>query len=243
MTILTINTTGVSTLALPAERATLTISISSTTSVQEESSQNVLSTSNTLQKSLKELSPHAHNGKAAPGSAITYWSMSTLATGSYFIYHQTEKAEDGSAKREMNYTATTTLTIKFADFKVLGGVCTDLSTLPFVSVRSVTWDLTDVTKASLVTRSRKLAVEDAVAKARDFASAVGVLSIRPVEINQDGMDVVGPRGGLFGNAAPVMRSRSAAPFGQSREESERLSFEPEEVEVSCSVGVRFEEQI
>jgi uncharacterized protein YggE len=141
----------------------------------------------------------------------------------------------------MSYTATTTLTVIFADFKVLGGVCTDLSTLPFVSVRSIVWSLTDLTKASLVTQSRRSAVEDAIAKAKDFGSAVGVSEIRPVEINQDEVGGVAPRGGLFGGGgAPVMRGVSAAPFGQAKEESERLSFEPEEVSVSCSVKIRFE---
>jgi len=165
--------------------------------------------------------------------------MSTLSTGSYFIYLDTKTDADGAERKEINYTASTTFTIKFADFKVLGGVCTDLSILPFVSIRSITWSLTDVTKATLVTQSRRLAVEDAVAKARDFASAVGVLSIRPVEINQDD-DGTGVRSGFFGGGGPVMRNLAATPFGQGREESERLSFEPEECEVTCEVRVKFE---
>jgi uncharacterized protein YggE len=90
------------------------------------------------------------------------------------IFHDNDNNKpDSERKRSRQYSAHVSFEIKFADFTILGNVCTDLAKMQFVSVRNIDWRLTNKTKASLVGMSRKLAVENAVAKARDYAAGVG----------------------------------------------------------------------
>jgi uncharacterized protein YggE len=230
---LIITTTGTSTISRPAERATVTIQVNSSGPSQQEVSQDVISTSQTLQNSLKELSSGTETGRAAAGSGMIQWSLSTLSTFSYPMWNDAQQVHvDPTKKREMKYTASTTLTIKFANLKLLGGVCTDLSELQFVSIRSIEWSLTDATTASLNSQSRREAVQDAVAKARDYAAAVDVMNVKAVDIQDQGA----PH--RFGGRGTT---RAQGPqMGQGRPEENRLNFEPENCELNCSVTVRFE---
>lgn len=150
------------------------------------------------------------------------------------IYHDNHHAKhDSERKKSRQYNAHITFEVKFADFTVLGNLCTQLANMPFVSVRTIEWGLTDKTKASLVGLSRKLAVGDAVSKAQDFAAAVGRSSVIAVEINTDSAGFGRPTGGLFGTA----RARGT---GAAVAEEDALNFEPEEVDMSCSIQVKFE---
>ena len=233
---LEINVSGTSTISHNAERAIVTIHISSSGPSQSQVSANVINTANSLQESLKTLSPKDSDGQPAPGAAVTSWSMAAYNTSYFTVWlDASQRNADGSLKSEMNYTASTTFTVKFADFKVLGGVCADLAEIPHVLIQGISWVLTDETKATLVTQSRTLAVEDAVAKARDFAAAVGHSTVRAVEINSDNVEARGFGG--FGGGGPT---RSRAPLGQGKDESDRLNFEPQKCELSCSVRVKFE---
>lgn len=109
--------------------------------------------------------------------------------------------------------------------------------MPFTSIRSISWQLTDKTKASLVSEVRKLAVEDAISKARDFASAAGKVHVVPVEINSDVSQgqrpYPAPGFGAFGAS-----TRSANALTQNSEDA--LKFVPEDVNLECYVQVKFE---
>jgi uncharacterized protein len=234
---LVINVSGTSNISRRAERAVVSLYVSASGPSQSIVTSNVTSTANELQKNLKELS----SKESAPGTGarvppITHWSMSSLATGGYLVWLQ-EKNADGSARSERTYSASTNFDIKFCDFAMLSAVCTDLASVPHVAIRSINWQLTDKTKSSLVGDSRRLAVEHAVSKARDFAAAVGKSHIVPVEINSEGDGGHRPAA-LFGTGAAAVRSRAA--LGARHEEGDRLNFEPEEVNLSCTVGMKFE---
>lgn len=149
------------------------------------------------------------------------------------IYHDDDRRKhDSRRQKSRQYNAHVSLEIKFADFAILGGVCTDLAKMEFVSVRNIDWRLTDKTKASLVGMSRKIAVEDAVSKAKDFASAVGKATVTAVNINTDS-NGYGRSAGMFG----ATRTYAAA---EAAEGDDALDFEPEDVEMSCSIMVKFE---
>jgi len=234
MQTLIVNVTGTSMLSRRAERAVVNISVSSTGPDQTQVTRDVTETSKYIQSSLRELSPKAESGLAAPGAPITHWSMSSLSTGSYYVW-LSDKDQNGVQRKERSYSANIGFEIKFADFAKLGAACTDLANLPHVSIRNIDWRLTDATKASLVGQSRKLAVEDAVAKAKDFASAVGKTKVTAVEIDHESSSSYATMG--FGGGAAV---RGRAMLGESHAQEEELKFEPEEVELNCSVRVKFE---
>jgi uncharacterized protein YggE len=240
---LKVNVTGTSTISRRAERAIVIVAVSSSGPDQAQVTKNVTSTVNKVQNGLRQLNPkNDATGEPTPEAAITHWSMSSLSTGSYFIWlpnqsgHAANKDEQNKVQ---NFSAGTQFEIKFRDFEKLGSVCTDLANVPYVQVRSVAWKLTDVTKKSLVTESRTLAVQDAVAQAEDFAKAAGKTKVWPVEIDADAQQMLGFGGrALFGEAP---RTRGANAFGgEAQAQEEALKFQPEDVNLNCTVRAKFE---
>lgn len=233
---LIINVDGTSTISRRAERAVVSVQVSSSGPDQQQVASEVTTVAKTLQRMLRELSKN----EVPPGStaadsatAITHWSMNTLSTGSYTVYHDRDsRKHESERQKSRHYNAHVTFEIKFADFTILGSVCTDLAKMQFVSVRNIDWRLTDKTKASLVGMSRKLAVDDAVSKAKDLASAVGKNTVAAVEINTDS-NGYGRSAGMFG----ATRAYAAA---NTVEGEDALNFEPEDVDMSCSIQVKFE---
>jgi len=82
------------------------------------------------------------------------------------------------------------------------------------------------TKKSLGSQSRKEAVHEALAKAKDFAEAAGYRSVKPFEITD----------GYSGE-----EYRSEVPAGKmvGGNEDTALSFVPEEIQLRSSVTVKF----
>jgi hypothetical protein len=239
---LNINVTGNSKITRRAERAVVTIHVSSDGEDQQKVVSEVTATTKTLQNTLRQLAKKdAPKGESAALShsntpPITHWSMSTLYTRSYVPWY--DPYVDGERKEKnvkKQYSASTDFEIKFADFTVLGSICTEFANTRFVNVQDISWRLTEKTKASLGGQSRKLAVEDAVAQARDFAEAVGKGFVRPVDIDTDSRDYG------FGETRRVGLHAQTREGGRQREqEADILNFEPEEVELSCTVRVKFE---
>lgn len=225
---LRIEVQGTSTISRRPERAVVHLHVSSTGQSLERVMDDVTSTSNQLQHLLKsKLAPKASTGEPEADSAVTHWTMSSLSTGSWYVYDH-----EGNPK-ERTYSASTRFEMKFQDFAKLGVVATDLASMPHVTIQRIDWRLTDVTRAGFGSRSRKEAVEDAFAKARDYAEAVGLTEVTAVEI----VDSQGPMvsgSPMFGR---VHRGAVTRGGGAPREE---LSFEPENVDVVASVKVVFE---
>ncbi|KAH6665559.1 hypothetical protein B0J14DRAFT_492192 [Halenospora varia] len=144
-----------------AERAVMSISVTSSGPSQEQSSQDVTSTASSIQSTLRALSPKDATGVATADAAITHWTMKTLSTS----FH------DNSTTNTRVYRATTSFEIKFANFEKLGEVASTFSTTPNVAINSINWHLLDSTRKSLETQGRKLSVQNAMGKARDFVDA------------------------------------------------------------------------
>jgi hypothetical protein len=227
---LTIHTLGASTFH-QQERAVIFLDVYSSGPTQSTVSQEVTSLSNELQSLLRELAPKTASGDAAPTAAVTHWSMSSLGTGSHMPW-DTHKQRQG----ERVFTAQTSFQIKFRDFSKLGEYASEVAGVPHVSVRRIDWRLTDQTKAHLGQLCRKKAVEDAVAKAADYADVLGRRNVRDVEVNDAGIGGVAPSppGGY------ITRAVRPFEFGSSTHQEESLSFTPKNCEVQCSVKVRFE---
>jgi uncharacterized protein YggE len=240
---LKISVTGTSTISRRAERAFVIVNVSSSGPDQAKVTKNVTSTVTKVQNGLRQLNPkNEATGEALPEAAITHWSMSSLSTGSYFIWLPNasgKAAGDGSEHKVPNFTANTQFEIKFRDFAKLGSVCTDLANVPFVQVRSVSWRLTDQTKNALVGESRQMAVKDAMKQAQDFASAAGKTRVWPVEIDAEGGGGYRPTSTLFGNATRQMRGTNAF-GGTAQPEEEGLNFQPEDVDLNCTIHAKFE---
>ncbi|PIG69420.1 hypothetical protein AARAC_005256 [Aspergillus arachidicola] len=212
---LTIHTIGTSTLHRLAERAVIDLDISSDGSDQSTVSQDVTRTSNRLQSLLKEIAPKQDSGDPTPEAP----------TGSYLPWDH-----DKQEHRARVYTARTNFEVKFRDFSKLGEFVSDVAKDPLVSVRDVDWQLTDDTKQQLGQECRKLAVWDALAKAKDYAGALNMSNLRPVEVDDS-----------QGHASPGIYAcaRRAPAFAESGGE-QALNFVPQSCQIECSVKMRLE---
>jgi hypothetical protein len=250
----TITAQGTSTIFRQAERAVVTVHVSSEGTSQEKVSEEVTLTANELRSMLKGLSPKTENGmslplvnprdtsreislrrdvgEAKPDAPVTYWKNSTLSTSSY------QPTDDKGKKLDRLFFARTGFEIKVRDFERLGSLATTLSTMPLVSISQVEWRLTEATKASLASESRRGAVKDAVVKAGDYAAVLGRGKPEAVEVSDGNSN--------FGSYAQGFHSRVAAHggghgrgHGHGQQWGEILNFDPESVRLNTTVTVKF----
>ena len=246
----TITAQGTSTIFRRAERAVVTVYVSSEDTSQEKVSKEVTLTTNELRSMLKGLSPKTETGmsfplvnpwdtswqislrrdigEVTPDAPVTYWKNSTLSTSSH------RPTDDKGRKLDRLFYARTSFEIKVRNFERLGSLATTLSTMPLVSINRVEWRLTDATKASLASESRREAVKDAVIKAGDYAAVLGRGKPEAVEVS-DGT-------GNYGSYAQGFHSRLAmhgGGHGHGQQEGELLDLEPESVQLNTTVTVKF----
>jgi uncharacterized protein YggE len=218
---LTIIVQGSSTITRIAERAIICIEVSTEGNDQEFVSKAVTATSKSVQKLITELSPKTDSGEPTSDAPVTAWSMRSLYTGSY------RPRDLSGADLDRKYTANTSFELEFRDFIKLGATTLQLLAMPNVSIFNTAWRLTEETKESLGSQSRKEAVHDAMVKARDFAEAAGCKEVRPFEIDHVYSGV--------GHTVDIpQRTRALDAAGDTD-----ISFAPEEVQLKANVTVKF----
>jgi len=217
---LTIVVQGTSSITRTAERAIVSIQVSTEGKDQESVSKQAMTTAKQLQTLFTELSPKTELGEPTAAAAVIAWSMGALYTSSY-----TPRNHNG-AELDRKYSANTSFELEFRDSTQLSSVTTQLLAIPNVSIYNTTWRLMEKTKKSLGSQSRKEAVHEALAKAKDFAEAAGYRSVKPFEITD----------GYSGE-----EYRSEVPAGKmvGGNEDTALSFVPEEIQLRSSVTVKF----
>lgn len=230
-----IHVEGHSTIYRLAERAAMSVDISSEGPAQDAVSTAVTTTARTLQATLDELCPRItggnKDGEISPDAPISFYALEALSTWSRA---DTVTDKEGLEKETggRTYGARTHLDIRFRDFSRLGSMTNMLSTTPLVSIKGVTWNLTEETEALLAVQSRREALEDAVQRARDFADVVGCKTVECVEITQGDEPVA------YGRTKQTAR-RSTGMGAMGGGVSDGLDFEPQKVMKSASVSVQF----
>jgi hypothetical protein len=129
------------------------------------------------------------------------------------------------SERVVAYTASAGTTVTVSDFGVLGELLLRLARLEQAVVAGPWWQLRPGSKAGADVR--RTAIAEALARAREYAAAVGARIDRLVEIADEGA------GG--GGSQPMMR---AAAFGAAEDSSGRLELDPQQQTVHASVIVR-----
>ncbi|MCJ1419989.1 hypothetical protein MMC32_006345 [Xylographa parallela] len=221
---LEIHVTGASKVSRPAERGVLSIAVSAEGPLQATVSDAVTSTSTHLRTTFRDLAPKtAGSGAATPTAAITTFSMTALTTKTHI-----PQDRHGAPLPPRLYTATTSFEVVFRDFATLAAVAGTLFTTPHVSIVSTKWRLTDATLAGLASETRQMAMRDAVRKAGDLAEVVG-RRVVAVEITDCGSLTAGRTLQTARVAGPPVGAQGIG----------TLALEPEDVELSASVKVRF----
>ncbi|ORV53481.1 hypothetical protein AWC02_01920 [Mycolicibacter engbaekii] len=160
------------------------------------------------------ISPLRDNG------SVTWWSANQLRTRSERPWNR-----DGKQLPLVHHAAVD-LEVKFRDFAELSRwVSQGISNVEGFRLERVKWSLTDKLRAKLIVKARTYAVRDAVTRAQQYADALGLGKVRPLEVvDQDGQS--------YGGVAAPMRTGSA-------NDGAEVVLEPNHIELSATVTARF----
>lgn len=157
---------------------------------------------------------------------VTWWSTQHVRTWANRPWNQ-----DGK-QLPLVHHASVGLEVKFRDFTALGRwVGRHVEETAGFALDGVTWALTEQRRKELVRQVRTRAVQDAAARAQEYADALGLGTVRAVAVADAGMLGVGlhPQGVP---EAAYLRAGKAESGGE-------LELAPEDIEVSASVDARF----
>ena len=95
----------------------------------------------------------------------------------------------------------------------------------------VEWALTEKRKHELTRQVRKSAVQDAAARAQEYADALGLGPVRPIALADAGM--------LGEGLHPMARGEAGFMRAQAADGAAELALSPEDVEVTAVIDGRF----
>lgn len=231
-----------------AERAVLDVEISSSGTSRKWVSEEVTTSAKDLQSLLRSMSPSDASEEAKQSAALAHWSMTSLTTTSYM-----PADENGNDLKDADrmYSAVTTFDIRVRDFDKLGAFATRLSNSQHVKIKNIDWALTEPTKKAFESELRKMAAKDALQRARDYAEALGLTTVKPIELDEQ---PISPYfGSRFDNRPRKMKQMartasaglysSSVPTDEDDDEGQNFEdvfFQPEEVKMQASVSMKFE---
>lgn len=161
------------------------------------------------------ISPLKDNG------SVTWWSAEQLRTRSERPWNK-----DGK-QLPLVHHADVGLEVKFCDFAELSRwVSTGISNVEGFRLERVKWALTDKLRGKLIARARTYAVKDAVARAQQYADALGLGKVRPLEVVDRGV-------GSYGDDV------TASVRGGSADGGPDVMLVPNHIELSATVEARF----
>ncbi len=160
---------------------------------------------------------------------VTWWSSDRVRTWSEKPWNQEGK------QLPLVFHAAVGVEAKFKDFVALARFIDEVVVLPGVSVRGLTWTLTEARKREVVRQARQHAVRDATERAADYASAAGLTTVVVAAIADVGM--LGGDTNYTSSGGNVAYARAVAAPGSSGEAS--LDLTPSDVAISASVDARF----
>lgn len=236
---LEINVTGTGYTVRKAERAILVLQATCEKKpTPAEASAAVTQTANILREAITPYCPQdGATGQTLPGAAISHYSMSTLDTSSYTNQREGSGRDGKGPIYDVTYSARADFHIKFADFDILDTLATKFSAMNNVRISRINWCLTDDTLASIKGGARKLAAQDAIQKACDYAAVFAGLEeehmgkVKALEIKEDQYYSQSTR--------PQLHYGKAQRHSMTNTNKEELQFQPEDVRLEVKVNAKF----
>lgn len=161
-----------------------------------------------------------HDPAAGP---VTWWAQDQLHTSAQRPWNQ-----DGKVL-PLVHSARTVVRVKFSDLARLGSFLGEVAEWPGLSVDGVAWTLTEAVEVTLTREVRASAVRDAQIRAQEYADALGLGRVRPVEVADAGMLGQGLHASHGEMAMMARMDKSGA----------AMEFTPEDIEIAAQVDARF----
>ena len=220
----TITVQGEHTERFAAERAVVISSVHTDGPLRESVFARAVEASDALRNLIEGI----HDAEDGP---ILSWSSESVRVWSERPWNNEGKQLAPVFHSAVDFSAT------FVDFDALARWVEAAAAIDAVTIGSVSWDLTDETRARVSSDVRTKAVEDAVAKATVYAAAIGLSAVRAVALADPGM-LGDPSAGNGGMPAPVF-ARGALKSQAYDSGAPQLAFKPELIVVSGAVDGRF----
>lgn len=208
---------GTHVLMLPPERALLHLTIAHEGSAPDRVYADTAGTHRRLSARLTEL----HDPDNGP---VRRWTSGQIRTWSHRPWSQ-----DGR-QLPVVHDAAVDVHAKFSDFARLSELVAAVNGWSGVSIEQVEWAITTATRTAALREARASAVLDARDKAGEYAAALGLGSVRAVEVADGGMLTgVGPRE----VARPLLARAGLESDGPA------VEFRPDDIEIAVVVDARF----
>ena len=203
----------------PAERATVHVGVG----FEGPDRESVVSGTTRATQALVAGIVDRHDPERGP---VTWWASDRIRVWSTRPFH------DKGEQLPLVHHALTTTRAKFRDFDELARWVERAAAHRGVQIDGIDWALTETTKERTIADVRRRAVEDAQAKAREYAAALGLSDVTCVALADPGMlgDQVHGGGG-----GPVGFARAAS----LKADAGGLELTPEDIAISASVDARF----
>jgi len=145
------------------------------------------------------------------------------------VWGQRPWSQDGT-RLPVEFHSAVFVDAEFDDFEALSEWIDVVAIREGIAVDGIDWMLSEATRTELEATARRGAVVDAVTKAREYATALGLGEPVPVSISDAGLldDPSAPQA-----RAPMMAMSKSAPAGGG------LELRPSAIEVEASVHARF----
>ncbi|KAI4741537.1 hypothetical protein E4T50_08014 [Aureobasidium sp. EXF-12298] len=236
---LTISVTGLALTSNKPELALLSVEICCTGSSRSFVSselqlscrglEDLLLKTSVVSSSTKNQSMPSGNPSATAKPIVKHWSMTDIHTSSH-LPTDTQGAVLKNAQR--SYTTSVSYAIHIAEFGALGTFANQISILPYTSIQGVKWSISSTTCKAHEARLRKEAVEDALESAKDYAKALGLSAVWPVEVKEVQWEK---------HDVETKTKRTRRPVSADTDPASMESFfEPGEVTLSARVDCKFE---
>jgi uncharacterized protein YggE len=220
MSVTTITVRGHHSVKQAPERAEASLSVA----VDGAGRQAVVDSANALHT---EISESLKKLDGASVAHVTHWSADTVRVWSDRPWSNT------GDRLPLVHHAQADFTARFSDFTALSNWLALFSDRDGISVTGVAWSLSHSSESALREQAQLGAVESATAKATAYARALGLTSVRAVELADAGMLPAVGTPTMPGGAA----LRSAAAFDSP---SQSLTLNPAAVSIDATVDARYE---
>ncbi|WP_167052134.1 SIMPL domain-containing protein [Salinibacterium sp. ZJ77] len=205
-----------------AERGTAHLAVSFDGPEREEVVTSATSTARQITEHIDSL----HDASAGP---IVSWSSDRVRVWSDRPWN------NEGAQLPLVHHAQISITVAFSEFETLADVLGLFTVMPGVHLGGIEWELTKATRISALAEVRSRAVSDATDKARVYAQAVGLGTVRAVAIADPGMLGTGSPEPLVPRMEMMMARGTASDIS-----GPKFAFTPDQIEVSAAVDARFE---
>ncbi|TCJ30927.1 SIMPL domain-containing protein [Nocardioides jejuensis] len=207
---------GTHVLMLPPERALLHVSIAHEGSAPDRVYADTAHTHRRISALLADL----HDPDNGP---VRGWNSGQIRTWSHRPWSQ-----DGR-QLPVVHDAAVDVRARFSDFGRLSEVVGAINGWSGVSIDQIEWKVTEATRSASLRDARAAAVHDAQVKAAEYAAALGLAAVRPIEIADAGM--------LQGVAVRDLGMR--AMHAEVAADGPSVEFRPDDIEISVGVDARF----